>query len=411
MVAPSANIRSNRIESIDILRGFTLFGIIIVHMVEQYYAGQFPKQHENAIGQNMADQVVQGLVGMLIIGKFYMIFSFLFGLSFYIQFTRNDSEKNFLLRFAWRLLILFAIGMIHHLHYRGDILSIYAILGVGLLIFHQLPDKYLLLLAGFLVLNIPTVIVRAVQFAMGDTSNIFDQDQASLLAYYNAVKSGTYLDILNANLDSFAFKMIFQVFSGRLFITLGLFLLGVYAGRKKFFERAEHEVKMLKDFRFNAWMTILGAIAFSLLFFGGAALFKIKFPDGLNMLIGGFVSDLFNAALATIYVMWILLWLQKEKWQKHLANLYPVGRMGLTVYLMQTLFGTLIYFSYGLGLLGEFGASLSLVLALMIFVVQIVFAKIWFTYFNYGPVEWIWRDLSYLKVFPIRKKDQIEVVA
>src|SRR6478735_2821067 len=131
-----AKTNSGRIEAIDVLRGFTLLGIILVHMVEQYYAGAWPQQFEQATTLTIADKITSGFVGIFISGKFYMIFSFLFGLSFFIQFSKSDSEKNFLARFTWRLVILFVIGFIHHLHYRGDILSIYAILGLSMLVFY-----------------------------------------------------------------------------------------------------------------------------------------------------------------------------------------------------------------------------------------------------------------------------------
>src|SRR5688572_1597891 len=127
--------RLGRIEAIDVLRGFTLFGIIIVHLVEQYYAGMWPQQYAEATTQTLPDKITSGLVAFFIIGKFYMIFSFLFGLSFFIQFSKSDSEKNFAGQFAWRLTTLFIIGFFHHLHYRGDILTIYALLGFGLLLF------------------------------------------------------------------------------------------------------------------------------------------------------------------------------------------------------------------------------------------------------------------------------------
>jgi uncharacterized protein len=391
---------ANRIEAIDILRGFTLFGILIVHMVEQYYAGQWPEQYQKAVYSSIADHIVGGFIAIFISGKFYMIFSFLFGLSFFIQFSKSDSDKNFLVRFLWRLILLFGIGLLHHLHYRGDILSIYALLGLGLLIFYRLPDKYLLGLALFLILNIPSVITRTAQLFF-TVENPFNQSQEVLLAYFNTLKSGSYLDIFRANFYEFAFKMKFQVLSGRLYITLGLFLLGLYAGRKRFFENIGEKIKVIKRLRFVSWMTILGSVIFALLFFGGSALLSIKIPDNVNFLFGGFVVDLFNTALATIYVMWILLWLQKDKWQKRLMYLYPVGRMGLTIYLMQTAMGTFLFFSYGFGLLGDLTAWMCFLWALGLFSVQILIAKFWLHYFAYGPIEWIWRNFTYLKIHPI----------
>ena len=406
MTHPIAETRSGRIEAIDVLRGFTLFGIILVHMVEQYYAGQWPDQQ--APTQTLADNITSGFVGIFIIGKFYMIFSFLFGLSFFIQFSKSDSGKNFLARYTWRLIILFVIGFIHHLHYRGDILTIYAMLGLVMLVFYRLPDNYLLALAVFLVLNIPSVITRGVNVLFPtDNENPFgNADQEALLTYYNTLKSGSYVEILRANFNEFGGKMQFQMWSGRIYITLGLFLLGIYAGRKNVFGKLQENIPLFKKAMRYALFTILGAIVFALIIFGGTALLKIEMPQALQWLIGGFVSDLFNTALAVIYVSWILLLFQKEKWHRYLIYLYPVGKMGLTTYLMQTLFGTLIFFSYGLGLLGDIGAFTSLMLAIFLFAVQIVFARYWFKVFNYGPVEWLWRNLTYFKIQPIFQKAQ-----
>src|SRR5690349_3316305 len=99
---------SDRIEIIDALRGFALLGIIIAHMTEQFYAGPPPKESES-----IADGIVSGFTGIFVMGKFYMIFSFLFGLSFYIQFSKAKSDLPFLLKFSWRLILLFIIGLIH----------------------------------------------------------------------------------------------------------------------------------------------------------------------------------------------------------------------------------------------------------------------------------------------------------
>ena len=151
---------TDRIQLIDVLRGFALLGIVMVHFIEQYYAGMPPEKAANYNAHNLADQIVQGLVFFFVAGKFYMIFSFLFGMSFFIQFSKSDGSAKFQLRFLWRLIILFAIGWLHHLHYRG---TIYAILGVGLLLFHRLPDRALLIVALILVINIPSLVTRGVQ--------------------------------------------------------------------------------------------------------------------------------------------------------------------------------------------------------------------------------------------------------
>ena len=405
--------QSGRIEVIDVLRGFTLLGIILVHMTEQYYAGQPPEQYANFAARSIADQVVSGFIGMFIQGKFYMIFSFLFGLSFYIQLSKSDGSISFVTRFFWRLLILFGIGFIHHLHYRGDILTIYAILGVVLLMTYRLPDKYLLVIAILLVLDVPAFLTRLkdVIWVPATGGNPFlKTDQNSLLAYYNTIKSGTYFEILKANLADFSTKMNFQVMSGRLYITIGLFLLGLYAGRKNVFEDIESNKPLFRKLLKGSLWTLLGCILFSVAFFGGAQMLGIKTSEQLQWMVGGEVFDIFNTALAIIYVTGILLLFQKEKWRPRLMHFYAAGRMGLTTYLMQTLFGVLIFFSFGLGLLGEIGAAIAFAIAIGLYIVQIQFSKFWLAHFQYGIFEWLWRSLTYLKIQPLRKKSNLKVV-
>jgi len=135
-------IQSNttRIQIIDVLRGFALLGIIMVHFTEQYYAGQPPEAMAKASPNNIADQVVQGIIGILIQGKFFTIFSFLFGLSFFIQLDKGKESGSFLLRFAWRLVVLFAIGFVHSLHYR-EIFSLFTHARIWLAGYVQTSDR------------------------------------------------------------------------------------------------------------------------------------------------------------------------------------------------------------------------------------------------------------------------------
>ena len=240
-------LKKDRIEIIDILRGFALLGIIIVHFTEQYYAGQPPDSVKDFAAKNIADNIAQGFSFMFITGKFFMIFSFLFGLSFFIQLDKSSGSPSFLIRFAWRLVVLFAIGFIHQLHYRGDILTIYAMLGFSLLLCYKLSDKALLIIALFLVFNIPSLGARLYQAVFnGDSSPFPNPDQKQLQLYFDTVKSGSYFSILKANLIEFPSKFDFQIFSGRIYITLGLFLLGLYAGRKNFFEKWEEQIPWIK---------------------------------------------------------------------------------------------------------------------------------------------------------------------
>ena len=394
--------KSARIEVIDVLRGFTLLGIAFVHFTEQYYAGMYPqgRMHE----MNVADSIVREFINILISGKFFMIFSFLFGLSFFLQLNKSDASGRFILRFTWRLLILFLIGFVHSLHYRGDILTIYAVLGIGLLICHKLPDKILLVLALILVFNVPSIATRAISAMDPSVSgpSFFNPDQKQLELYFDTVKSGSYLQILKANFYELKGKFEFQVESGRLYITMGLFLLGLYAGRKNIFEKVEFFKKLM---RYGLW-TLLAAILFTVAFFGGAQGAGVELSQPVQWLVGGSAIDVFNAALASVYVGLMVRLFQNDRWKKRLMIFYSVGRMGLTTYLMQTLIGIFIFFSVGFGLLGELGTTVNFGIAIAVFILQILYSNFWLTHFRFGPVEWLWRSLTYLKIQPFRNQIQ-----
>jgi uncharacterized protein len=236
-----------------------------------------------------------------------------------------------------------------------------------------------------------------------ENQEFFSTDDAANEKYFTTVKEGSYVEILKANLGEFNFKYQFQVESGRIYITFGLFLLGLYAGRKQVFEKLEEQLPLLKRLlKKSAWL-LLALILFALAFFGGAELAQIKLPQIVQWTVGGLIYDVFNLALATIYVAAIMILFQKEKWHDRLMNFYAVGRMGLTTYLMQTFFGTLLFFSWGFGQLGEIGALASVGISILIFTGQIYFSKWWLARFRYGIFEWLWRTGTYLRRQPFRK--------
>jgi uncharacterized protein len=402
-LAADSNVSSPRITVIDALRGFTLLGIIVTHMVEQYYAGALPEKYTGQSSNSIIDMIATGFSWLLINGKFYAIFSFLFGLSFYIQLSKAKADLAFIAKFSWRLVTLFAIGFLHHLHYRGDILTIYAMLGFVLLIAYWLPDKYLLIISLFLIFDIPGVLIRIASVAANDQSvNAFlQQDQTKLTAYYETFKSGSYLDLMKANLESFKYKMDFQVWSGRIYMTPGLFLLGLYAGRKKFFENIQ--VPLIKKCLRNSAWGLLATVLFAVAFFVVANSITGGLSNDTNALAGISFFNFFNTFLAVIYVSWFILLFQNKKWKGRLMQFYAAGRMGLTTYLMQALFGILLFSTLGLGLVGQFGAATSFGIAIIIYVFQMWFAKIWMSHFYYGPIEWLWRSLTNFKFQPLLK--------
>jgi uncharacterized protein len=120
---------------------------------------------------------------------------------------------------------------------------------------------------------------------------------------------------------------------------------------------------------------------------------------------GGSIMDVVNASLTVFYICWVPLLMQKPKWHARFATLSPVGKMALTSYLMQTLFGVSLFFGVGFGLLLYTSPALNVVLGTVIFAAQIWFCRVWLTHFQYGPVEWLWRSATYLKWQPLRNAD------
>ena len=409
----TASVINKRIDVVDALRGFALFGIIIAHMANQYYAGWPPPGHENMAVKNSFDGFLQTFHDILIVSKFYTIFSFLFGLSFGIQLLRSKEKgRSFLVRFSWRLLLLFLIGFVNHIHYRGDILTIYAVLGFFLLLFYKTGNRALLFWSFFFILNMPGYIFRTIDYVKslqkpaGTTQSSgmpegFDMKkmQAEATSYFDMVKKGDYTGIIKTNITKeFANKMAFQVFSGRLSVTLGLFILGLYVAKRRIFENIQEHLPGIKKW---LWGTAIFCISMIALYFTlGEKLFQIT---GLGGLILSFLADAFSPALSMVYVAGFMLLFQKTGSQKRMLNLAPLGRMGLTTYIMQTMIGVLLFYGYGFNQLDVIGNSTTFAIGTVVFIIQVYFSKWWMKHFYYGPFEWAWRSATYLKLQPFKR--------
>jgi uncharacterized protein len=107
-------------------------------------------------------------------------------------------------------------------------------------------------------------------------------------------------------------------------------------------------------------------------------------------------------ALALFYMSGLTLLSQNTAWQKRMAPLAYAGRMAISVYLMQTLICTLLFYGYGFGLYGKVGAAGGILLTVIIYVLQIPFSVWWLNRFRFGPVEWLWRSLTYGKLQPMK---------
>jgi len=355
-----------RVTGLDSLRGFALLGVLIVN-VYQVYAEVFTQ----------TDMQVSDQIRLLGEGTFYPIFSLLFGFGFALQLAKGEAALPL---FRRRLLFLLLFGLVHGVFiWEGDILSSYALIGFLLAALYRWPRPLLLLLviAGWalsFVLLSPLI---------EDASIYIDND-----ALY---ASGSYWAITRVRAVAFADSLIggLLAFSG---FILGLFILGFLLGRRGV-------GKVMSDKRL-LWLTLLFSLAV-------AVPLLRAYYQGRSWGIPGewwFVLEYLIASpfLGFAYLAGLSLIMLTSFGAALMKPFSYVGRMALSNYLGQSVICTLIFYGYGLGRLGELGTLTSLYISLALFLGQMIFSYLWLLRFRYGPMEWLWRSLTYSKVQPIR---------
>jgi uncharacterized protein len=401
--AETAPSKAPRIVVVDALRAFALLGIIITHAVDGFLAGPEPSKNFMVFGA--FDAFALQAEKLLTFGKFYTLFSFLFGLSFAIQ-MRNATEKgrNFGGRFSWRLIVLLLIALAHGAFFSGDVLIIYAILGLLLILFRNRSTKALVITALILVLNVPGILLSSAianfaqqpEFKAQQASN--QAQQATAAATHYAVKTSDDVGALvGMNLSTGLLnKFGFMIVSGRLWVTFGLFLLGLVAGRVGLFQDTPEHREFFRKLLVRAAPVAVAA-----------SVVMILLPVGFVPLnyaeLGGWVAtSLQQVTLSAVYLagFTLLYWRASGGF---LATLAPAGRMGLTTYVMQSVFGLVVFYGIGFGLLGQIGVAASIGLAMLFFVFQVFLARWWLAHFTMGPLEWLWRALTYFSLQPNRQ--------
>lgn len=393
-----------RIAVVDVLRAFALLGIIATHAGGHYLAGPPPSPDFNVFSP--ADRFVGTLDDLLVFGKFFSIFAFLFGLSFAIQMDNSARKgKSLAWRFAWRLLLLFAIGYVHNLFYSGDILTIYAALGLLLIPWHRVKTGVLLVIAVILVLNLPGLAMNLSRLASPPTPAEQEAAATARAAFmergrqqYEIKRAGTAAELFEINsAESYATKFRFQVRTGRLWITFGLFLLGLCAGRLALFrDTPEHR----RFFRGLAWVSGgVAALTTSVAAVSPMTMQIRELADALRL----FSFSVQQTSLAAFYLCVVTLLYWRRPDGAVLPALAPMGRMGLTTYLTQSVFGIGLFYGIGLGMLGQIGVAWSVALGLGFYVLQVFLSRWWLQRFSMGPVEWLWRTLTWFKLQPLAR--------
>lgn len=401
----SSPIKFNRIDPIDAFRGFALAGIVIVHMVEQYIAAPVPEGTLPASSGGFVNGLVDTLTFIFIRGKFFALFALLFGLSFYLQMDRAARRgKNNAGRFAWRLILLFIIGYAHHLFYRGDILTIYAMFGFVLLAVYPISNKVILIIAGLIF----TGFFRYMIFALNGNDPLFldysiGPDAPQILNYIDVIKSGSITEVfyLNAT-DGMIGKLEFQVgIFSRAYLTIAFFILGMWLGRIRFFERLEEFKPRLKK---GLWWSI-GLVVISFVSMGALFSFAGDPTSSWLGMLAFTMFDLHNLAFTGLLTIAFSLIYLRSGGQRFFNSLIPYGKTALTNYFLQSVIGTGLLYGWGLRLMGKLNNGWLLLIALTVIILQTLISKWWLDKFRYGPMEWGWRCFTDFKWHPfVRQK-------
>ncbi|WP_294257695.1 DUF418 domain-containing protein [uncultured Sphingomonas sp.] len=389
----SAATFANRLDVVDVLRGFALMALFLVHVIESYelfWAVEKPG-------------LITDIVFALFMGKSFSLLALCFGFSFFILMDRAAKRgQDFTARFAWRLLLLEGIGFLHALIYRGDIMQTLAAIGFLLLFFNRIRSNAVLLGGAAFCLVGPSLIVQLVAGALGaGWANA--PAQSSVDPGMPVYLGGDLWQVLRVNLwAGQQSKYWFFLEYGRMVQILGLYLLGLVLGRTDFFG----DLAKSRGWRRPA---LLGALLFAVLLFLTREPLRLWF-SGLGFGLGAdrafwALLNMWLDLAGTAFWALLVIALYDGPTRRLVQPLAAPGRLTLTYYILQSAVFVPIFYHYGLGKYDDWDAATRLWVALGAIAVQIVAAHWWLARFQYGPIEWVWRALTYLRRdVPFRRK-------
>ena len=398
--------QSERILFIDVLRGMALFGILAANM-RAFFAPIDCYGRIGVLFHGRADVIAQTFIDVFIQGKFISIFSFLFGLGFAIQLSRAEARGvRFMGFYPRRLLVLAIFGVIHGvLIWAGDILLTYALAGAMLLFFRKRRQKTLLWWAGGLfALPILVGTTFFVLYHRGFRRPWMVPKPPDLKHLHDVIDiyaKGTVPQIFAQNWVEWKQQLPVELFA---IYAVALFLLGMWVWRAGIIQHLEQYRPALK--RFCAWGIALGL---SINIF--VAIVRAIVPPG-TFSVWGWLSGMLvlpgGHILAAGYISGLALLFLHEDRRRFLLPFAAVGRMALTNYLMQSVLCTLFFYHYTTGLYGRVGPALGLVPTVILYATQLVFSNWWLQRYRFGPMEWLWRGMTYGKLPSLKRGPEAE---
>lgn len=392
-----------RIQLIDSLRGFALLGIFLVN-ITFFTTSLQTISFGVELWSGWYNEILMLLRGIVIDGKFILIFSFLFGFGMVLlQESSQAKGRSFNRIYTRRLTALLLIGLIHGiLIWYGDILTHYALMGFLLMLFQRCKPRTLLIWSLSLLLLVPVLLTGAslLSSSAGQVFEPLSQADAHQMGIYFQERDaaiygeGTMARIITQRLNDYIGSILnMVVFYPQV---LGMFLMGAYFCKR----RILHEVQ-----KHRKGIVKLVVIGGSL---GLVLQLMMSLADGLPSL-GEAVALFVGAPLLTLgYIGAFALLYQNTSWKKVLNLFSYPGKMAFTNYLLQSILCGLIFYSYGLGWYGTIEPIWQMVIVVVIFALQAIFSRLWLKRLPIGPFEYIWRLFTYWGS-PVKQGQKVNV--
>lgn len=390
---------TDRIELLDIVRGFALYGVLLANLVWVSQEVAVAPAQIAELSTAPIDRAVRYAIQFFVDGKFYTLFTFLFGVGFAVQLVRREARGAAVIPFYLRRLgVLFLIGVAHaYFLWYGDILHHYALFGFFLLGARRHSNRSLLIVGIGVGVAVPAVVAGAKLLLAGAPAGSGTPDAAELTAMHARFQAFTSDAYVAAWRENAMFAMSYWT-AGLVLTALpaivGRFFLGYYAGRRQLLEKPEGHLALFR--KLLIWGLVVGLLGNGFwVTTTGLTRSGALAPSSFWVVAAQLPISLGLIAMAAFYLSGIVLLWRLPPWRSRLTCLAPVGRMALTNYLMHSLLYLLLFYSFGLALLGRVGATFCLGLSIAIFAAQMLFSSWWLRRFRFGPAEWLWRSLTY----------------
>jgi uncharacterized protein len=380
---------------VDILRGWALLGVVLMNYVDHYYLGlDFSK-----FKPDLATSIMMVSGNIIFAAKSWTLLSFLFGYGFTVLLQNLKAKEIsprpfFIRRMSW----LLVLALINSALYFGDILKDYAVMGMILLLLINFRPRVTFILSLAFILAGPAIGAYIARLGLPGGLDLMKGD-LHLFESHNPLKVLWFGWVGTYKYEFLSPQYLITVH----FTMMGCFLLGVSAQKINFFNRLKENRKYVK---WIFWCSLAFALLLVGLFFLSNAMnwqwMKFYNPQMIFIL-----SEMifFAAAICWLYVA--------GKLKMFFRSMQVIGRMTLTNYMTQNFLGMLLFsgFGFGFAISGRLHFGYYLTFAFIIYVLQVYFSKWWLKRYKYGPIEWVWRQLSYGKRLPIRREDEpIEIL-